>query len=568
MDAIGLCTIPFLHTGLGACCLSLIAVRLMYSLQHLLSHLQSSQTDLVLDVGANTGQFALQLFKAGFTGRIISFEPLSSAHAALIEEAQGNPRWEVAPRCALGATVESAVINIAGNSFSSSLRPMLACHLAAAPEAAYVGTEAVPVETLQSVIAQRFAGEPPRFALKIDTQGFEDQVLDGMGAHVEQCTAVLLEMPLNSLYGGAADLPTLFARLVQLGFHCVGMSPGHKNPWTGDAIEVDGLFVRDVSAARPSFPLFTSVPPHLSGEGLIRQRDIIASWRAAGFAPISVNGPSEIAGLAALGLDMEIEPAAEDGKPFVDDLLAAVRNRGCPRAGIINADCKIIGYPDLAQRLAAALENSVLYAERIDISDDRLPTVGECNGFDAFFFDTRVSSTVNDRHFRLGETWWDYWFPIRLAAEGAMLGNLDIPLIHHRRHPARWSEDQWARHARHMCTELKAWSSKDTLTSLLFSLDGIQYLKKPDVQHLSRVGTACFEWLRSRRLPLEVEVLPEGMGSVSAVLHDAYRSFSSRGNQARLSSELAALKAELAAFKASTCWRMTAPLRHVVNLVR
>ncbi len=540
----------------------------MYSLEHLLSHLQSSQTDLVLDVGANSGQFALQLFKAGFTGRIISFEPLSSAHASLSEAAQSNPRWEIAPRCAIGATVGSAVINIAGNSFSSSLRPMLGCHLAAAPESAYVGTETVPVETLRSVIAQRFAGEAPRFALKIDTQGFEDQVLDGLGEHVEQCTAVLLEMPLNSLYGGAADLPTLFARLVQCNFHCVGMSPGHKNPRTGDAIEVDGFFVRDFSASRPSFPLFTSVPPHLSGEALSRQRDIIASWRAVGFTPVSVNGPSEVARLAALGLDTEIEPAAEDGKPFVGELLAAVKKRGCARAGIINADCKIIGYPDLAQKLAAALEKSVLYGERVDIGDDRLPTVGDCNGFDAFFFDASISSDIKDRHFRLGETWWDYWFPIRLAAEGAVLGNLDIPLIHHRRHPARWGEDQWVRHARQMCTELKAWSSKDALASLLFSLNGIQCLTKPDLHHLSRIGSACFEWLRTRTLPHKVEVLPEGMDSIRAVLQDAYRSFSSRSIQPNQHAELAALRAELAAFKASTCWRMTAPLRHVVNLVR
>jgi FkbM family methyltransferase len=287
----------------------------MYSLAHLLSHLHCSQTDLVLDVGANSGQFALELFNAGFTGRIISFEPLSSAHAALSEAAQYNPKWEVAPRCALGATVGSAVINIAGNSFSSSLRPMLERHLAAAPQSAYVGNETVPVETLGSVIARRFPGGAPRFALKIDTQGFEGEVLDGLGTHVEQCAAVLLEMPLDSLYGGAADLPTLFARLVKRDFRCVGLSPGYKNSRTGDAIEVDGLFVRDVAAEPPAFPLLTSVPPHLSGEALARQQDIIASWRAAGFKPISVNGPSEIARLAALGLDTEIEPISEDGKP-------------------------------------------------------------------------------------------------------------------------------------------------------------------------------------------------------------------------------------------------------------
>jgi len=533
----------------------------MYNLAHLLSHLRCSQTDVVLDVGANSGQFARELFSAGFAGRIISFEPLSSAHAALSKAARNNPKWEVTPRCALGAAIGNATINIAKNSYSSSLRPMLECQLAAVPESGYVRTETVPVETLTGVIARRFPGGAPRFALKIGTQGFEGEVLDGLAAHVEQCTAVLLEMPLDALYGGAADLPTLFARLVGCGLRCVGMSPGYKNPRTGDAIEVDGLFVRDASTGPRPFPLMTSVPPHLSGQALAQQRDIIASWRAAGFKPISVNGPSEIGRLEALGLDIEIEPASEDGKPLIGDILAAVKKRGCLRAGIINADCKVLGYPDLALRLAAALDKSVLYAERVDVSDDRLPTMGECTGFDAFFFDVGILGAIRDRHFRLGETWWNYWFPLRLAADGAALGNIVVPLIQHRRHQAQWSEEQWVRHARHMCTALRAWSEQNALTSFLSSLDGIQHLKKPDVDQLSTIRAACFEWLRAQRLPRKMAFLPGEMGSIEALLRDGYRSSSCRG-------DLAAARAELAALKASRSWRITAPLRQVADLLR
>jgi FkbM family methyltransferase len=238
----------------------------MYNLVHFLSHLHRSQTGLVLDVGANTGQFALELFKVGYMGQVISFEPLTAAHAALKKGAQNNRKWKVAPCCAIGASVGRAIINIAGNSSSSSLRPMLERCLAAAPESAYVGTETVHVETLARFIAGSFPGVVPRFALKIDTQGFEDQVLDGLGAYIEQCTAILLEMPLRALYGGAADLPTLFARLVKCDLHCVGLSPGHKDPRTGDAIEVDGLFVRDISAEQLASALLTSLPTYCSDE--------------------------------------------------------------------------------------------------------------------------------------------------------------------------------------------------------------------------------------------------------------------------------------------------------------
>jgi hypothetical protein len=322
-----------------------------------------------------------------------------------------------------------------------------------------------------------------------------------------------------------------------------------------------------IAAMHNLFPLLTSVPPHLSGEALVRQRDIIASWRTAGFKPISVNGPGEIVQLAALGLDIEIEPTSADGKPFIGDILAAIRKRGCARAGIVNADCKVFGYPDLSIRLAAALEHSVLYAERVDVSNDPLPTLGECNGFDAFFFDVDILGGINDGHFRLGETWWDYWFPLQLAANGANLGNIDVPLICHRRHQARWNEEQWVRHARQMCIALKVWSEQNRLPSFLSSLDGIQHLKKPDVSQLSTMGAACFAWLRTRRLPRRVAFLSDEMASIEALLQDAYRSFASRNDVVTVKRELAAVKAELSAVKASTSWRVTVPLRQFVTLI-
>jgi len=275
---------------------------------------------------------------------------------------------------------------------------------------------------------------------------------------------------------------------------------------------VDGFFVREALAKHTVFPLFTSIPPRLSGEALAHQREVIASWRAAGFEPISVNGPSEISQLKVLGLDIEVEPACEDGNPFEADIAAAIKRRGCERAGIVNADCELIRYPGLALKLAASLGNGVLYAERVYVGEGHLPTVGECCGFDAFFFDVGVLSAINDRHFRLGETWWDYWLPLQLAANGAMLGNIGAPLILHRRHQARWSEEQWTRNGRHMRAAVKEWSAQNTLRPFLSSLDFVHHSEASDVHQLSTMGAACFQWLRARKLPHEVSLLPNDMG--------------------------------------------------------
>ena len=77
--------------------------------------------DVVLDVGANSGQFARQMRGEGYAGRIISFEPLSTAYEQLAAAATGEPSWEI-HQCALGNTVGTAKLNIAGNSWSSSSR--------------------------------------------------------------------------------------------------------------------------------------------------------------------------------------------------------------------------------------------------------------------------------------------------------------------------------------------------------------------------------------------------------------------------------------------------------------
>lgn len=198
--------------------------------------------DTVLDVGANIGQFGSALRASGFRGRLISCEPLTDAFAQLERRSANDPDWTVR-QLAVGAEPGTLEINVAGNSFSSSLLPMTRAHADAAPGSDFVGTQPVAVTTVAD-LARELGVDPARALLKIDTQGYESQVLDGAGPLVGQFAAVALELSFVPLYEGQRLFDDLVARLVAAGFTLYGLEPGFADPRTGRTLQCDGLFVR------------------------------------------------------------------------------------------------------------------------------------------------------------------------------------------------------------------------------------------------------------------------------------------------------------------------------------
>lgn len=208
--------------------------------------------DLVVDVGANGGQYASGLRRVlGWGGRIVSFEPQTEAFARLQVAAAGDERWQLC-RQALGDAPGTATIHVSANSESSSLLPMLPAHRAAAPHTAYVGAQQVPVSTLDELLPALLHGAA-RVWLKIDVQGYEMHVLRGaamsLARHVE---VVELEMSLVPLYAGAPSMAALQSFLEAAGFRLAGIEPGFADPRSGELLQVDGLFVRERQAVDPS----------------------------------------------------------------------------------------------------------------------------------------------------------------------------------------------------------------------------------------------------------------------------------------------------------------------------
>ena len=204
--------------------------------------LEQHAIDLVLDIGANEGQFGSELRAAGYRGRIVSFEPLADEYAALERRVGKDDRWECR-RLAIGERSGATEIHVSRNRQSSSLLPILERHLSALPSSAYVGTETVEMARLDDLVDELLGADGDAF-LKLDAQGYEKRILAGAEATLRRCPLLETELSLVPLWEGQPLLGEMVERLRGLGYSCLGFHEVLSDPETAQVLQVDGLFAR------------------------------------------------------------------------------------------------------------------------------------------------------------------------------------------------------------------------------------------------------------------------------------------------------------------------------------
>jgi FkbM family methyltransferase len=201
--------------------------------------LAAHRIELVIDVGANRGEYARELRDHGYTGRIVSLEPSSRAFSELSARCAGDPRWEVRR---LAAWDEDGTVQLGvADTFSSAMpvEPRLARLF---PEAVPARVEAAPATRLDT--AGLGLPDSGGTLLKLDVQGGEHRALAGATGILSQVRMIETELSVTRLYSGQPLLSDIVCLLDSQGYRLLTLDPILRDRITGEHLQFDGLFAR------------------------------------------------------------------------------------------------------------------------------------------------------------------------------------------------------------------------------------------------------------------------------------------------------------------------------------
>jgi FkbM family methyltransferase len=198
--------------------------------------------DLVIDVGANAGQYAATLRAAGYLGRIASFEPVGEAYSRLATACEADGAWECR-RLALGRQRGMVRVNISEDSRNSSVFTVGDRHLRAVPDSRTVSVDCAAIQRLDRIWSDIARGARRPY-LKMDVQGYELEVLRGSTGVLDAISLIEAELSLLAVYDAGPLFQDVYRFLDEHGFAPIAFEGVLDDTGTGEMLQADGIFRR------------------------------------------------------------------------------------------------------------------------------------------------------------------------------------------------------------------------------------------------------------------------------------------------------------------------------------
>lgn len=203
--------------------------------------LRRCKPDLVIDVGANVGQFSLVVRHESPDAQIIAFEPLSGPAKTFRAVFSGDRQVEL-HQVAIGRTAgHDIAMHISARADSSSLLEITRTQIETFPGTQEVGIEKVEVRPLSDFVSELHV--PSNAMLKIDVQGYELEVLQATGGVLAKIDWIYVESSFVALYANQALAHEILEFLAARDFSLRSIHNVHQDK-TGAVIQADFLFHR------------------------------------------------------------------------------------------------------------------------------------------------------------------------------------------------------------------------------------------------------------------------------------------------------------------------------------
>lgn len=205
--------------------------------------LKRLRINCVIDVGANVGESVSLLRRIGFRGYIFSFEPYPDSFKSLYSTFCTDPYWK-GFNVALGSQNMVSDFRIAQSSYNSSFltsKTVKTCRVAD-----------VQVKRLDSIIDTLLECiRDPRIFLKIDTQGYDLEVVRGAEGCKDRILCLQSEIAVTQVYDNMPNYLKSLAYYESLGFKLMNLFTVTRTAGHGAILEYDALMARPKSLNGP-----------------------------------------------------------------------------------------------------------------------------------------------------------------------------------------------------------------------------------------------------------------------------------------------------------------------------
>jgi len=193
----------------------------------------------ILDIGANSGQFARKVRSVLPDCVIHSFEPLPGPFAELKSWADRSQSINC-HNIALGDQAGKALIHTGSYTPASSLMSAAARLKRSMPHVVPDREQQIEVMMLDSWFELQSIPRP--FVVKMDVQGYEMKVIAGGQKAISEAAAVFTELSFIELYEGQPLATDILLALREYGFEMADIYDVSRDPGSNFGFQFDALF--------------------------------------------------------------------------------------------------------------------------------------------------------------------------------------------------------------------------------------------------------------------------------------------------------------------------------------